>query len=213
MASATANLTLQQFARQIAAGPTPAAVAVSATTAAFALQLAAMALQVSARHRDFAGAPRAFAQLNLAARNRADDLMRLADEDSAAFNEYLTCLRMPRNTAAERAARQRAAGAALRRAIEIPLAVAHTALDGLESCVQAADGIHQAVAADLAGAATLLSGSIAATLLSVDANLRRLMREDEFYRTAVAQRQELETRSSQACGRIRTILCGALGSA
>lgn len=61
-----------------------------------------------------------------------DRLLHLVDEDTNAFNKIIDAVRMPKNTAAEKTARQAAMDAATEYAIEVPLQVMKTSLEAFD---------------------------------------------------------------------------------
>jgi formiminotetrahydrofolate cyclodeaminase len=186
------RLNLEEFREQIASSDaTVAAVSAASVSAACALGLVEMVLEIIGKRKDFHGDRHRLEILLEAAREEADRLARYADEDPAAYAGYMRCLRMPKNTDAERGERRRAINQALRRATDVPLAAARTAVAGLNICAEAAGMAHGAVATDLGGAAMLLAGAARAMLLSVDANLAALG-ESEYRDQLAAERDELE---------------------
>jgi formiminotetrahydrofolate cyclodeaminase len=191
MAASLWRFTLAEFREQVASSdPTVAAVSVSAVSAACALDLVVMVLAIIGGRKGFSGDRQRLESLADAAREESDRLARYADEDSVAYAGYLRCVRMPKGTEAERRERTRAMAKALRRATDVPLAAARTAVAGLNICAEAAGMAHGAVATDLGGAAMLLAGATRAMLLSVDANLEALG-ESEYRDQIVAERDEL----------------------
>ena len=192
MSASLWRLSLEEFRERVAsADPTVAAVSVSSVSAASALDLVVMVLEVMGKRKDFRGDRQRLEELADAAREESDRLARYAGEDPAAYAAYLRCLRMPKNTEAQRRERGRAITQALRRATDVPLAAARTAVAGLNICAEAGGMAHGAVATDLGGAAMLLAGAARAMLLSVDANLEALG-ESEYRDQVAAEREELE---------------------
>jgi formiminotetrahydrofolate cyclodeaminase len=180
--------TLEEFRERILAGDsTTGAVAVAAVSAALAISVLQMVLEVSARKRE----SEPMRELIEAARLEAAQLARLADEDRAAYTEYAKALRLPKTNDEERAARRRAMDLAMLKATETPLAAARSAVAAIELCAEAAGIARGAIAADIGGAAALLAGAVRAILCSVDANLRELP-DQPFRREAEAQRRALE---------------------
>lgn len=160
--------TLENLSAQVARGPTPAAVSVAALCAVLALDLTAMAIQVSARRARDDGdqSPTLVEQIRLA---RAR-LQRAADEDISAYNDYLAQRRRARSKPPDTAPPE-ALAAALDHAIEVPLEAAEAATQGLRLCADAARIAHPVVRADLAAALLLLDAAVQAMLLSAGANL------------------------------------------
>lgn len=178
------SMALKDFAGMIAAGDSiTGAVAVSAVTARLAVSVLQMVLQVTARKENSDQIQAAIA----AARNLSVQLGPSVDDDRAAYAAYRAALRLPKADEQRRPAVE----SALRRAIETPLAAAEAAAQALDLCLHTADMVHGAIAADVGGAAVLLSGAVRAVLLSVDANLATAPVWEEL----AAQRRELEERA------------------
>ena len=163
----------------------------SAVSASLALGLLEKVLRIISQRRDFSGDPGRLSQLGDAARTESGRLARYADEDIAAFNEYMACRRLAKDTPQQSEDREHAIAAALRTTIEVPMNVARSAIAGIDLCAGTAGFVHAFVAADLGAAAELLAGALRATLLSVDFNLTLIPHHSQFYRDVVAERQEL----------------------
>lgn len=175
--------TLERFREAAASGhPTPAGVAVAAVSAGFAFGLLAKALAVSARKSmqpvDLAKLEPAAA----AARAESSRMLQIAADDIAAFKAYMAAARLPQATDRERLERRRALDAAVRRAIEVPLAGAHSASAGLQLCVEAIPMTRLVVLADLAAAATLLASALRVFVVCAESNIRQLAQEASPYR-------------------------------
>jgi methenyltetrahydrofolate cyclohydrolase len=167
--------TLEQFRDRMASHePVPAGVTATAVSAVLALALLAKVLQVTLRHKDFAGDRELVSGLLDDARNLFGILEHLADDDVAAFQDYLDRVRSHQPT-----------GPALRKTIDVPLNVARSASLGIGLCEKSAGHVHQVVAPDLRVAAALLEGAVRSALVTVDSNLRQLPSGDP-YRDEVA---------------------------
>jgi formiminotetrahydrofolate cyclodeaminase len=125
----------------------------------------------------------------------AERLMKLAEEDGAAYAAYMQARRE----------HSPEVQAALRRAIDSPLNAARAAAGCIDLCLEAAGFTRGAIAADVAGSAALLAGAVRAILCTVDANLRAL--EDEALAGAVAAEMQLlgEHATGQA-GKVLTVV-------
>jgi formiminotetrahydrofolate cyclodeaminase len=167
--------TLAEF-RDKASGtdPVPASVAISAVTASLALALLAKVLAIAGKKKDLG------ALLDLA-RAESARLALFADEDIQAFNEYMECRRRGKDLTA-----------AIRKAIEVPMGAARSAVGGLELCVSAAGVVQGLTLADVGGAAALLSAAVRAMLLSVDFNVRAMRPGEKLSDAIAAERRELE---------------------
>ena len=169
--------TLAAFRDRLASiEPVPAGVTAAAVSATLALALLSKVLQVTRNHKDFAGDGDLMDTLLEDARNTSMTLSQLADDDVAAFREYLDCMRSKQPT-----------GAALRKTIEVPLNIARTASFGITLCEKAAGHVHKVVAPDLGIAAGLLAGAVRSTLVTVNSNLEQLPEHDPYRLEAAAE--------------------------
>jgi formiminotetrahydrofolate cyclodeaminase len=160
--------------------PVPAGVSAAAITAVFALGLVTKVLEIASQRKDFAGDRQLVDTLLDDARGMSALLSRLADDDIAAFHQYLDYRR-----------RKQPMDAAIRRAIEVPLNVARAAASGIALCEKAAGLVHSFVAADLGAATALLAGAVRATLFSIEANLKQLPADDAYGMEAASEARRL----------------------
>jgi formiminotetrahydrofolate cyclodeaminase len=168
---------LEQFRDRLASHePVPAGVTAAAVSAVFALALLSKVLQVTLRHKDFTGDRALVSALLDDARNLREILDHLADDDVAAFQAYLECLRSKLPT-----------DAALRKTIEVPLNVARSASLGMDLCETSAGHVHAVVAPDLGIAAALLAGTVRSTLITLTANLQQLPSADAYRNEVTAE--------------------------
>jgi formiminotetrahydrofolate cyclodeaminase len=198
MSSPVWESTLEQFRSAAASSePIPAGVAVAAASASFALGLLAKVLKVTGRKKGFSGDLATVEKLAESARAESKQMMQLAEDDTAAFNDYMISARLPQTTDREREERKRAIDASVRKAIETPLAAARAAASGISLCADAVDTIHAIVAADLGAAASLLAGALRVFLLCADSNIRQLAPDPYAYRDVLPGRAEWETSAFQ----------------
>jgi formiminotetrahydrofolate cyclodeaminase len=169
--------TLASFRDRVAsAEPAPAGVSAAAVSATFGLGLLTKVLEIASKRKNFSGDRDLVAALLDEARTSSQTLSQLADEDIAAFNQYLECLR-----------RRLPTDAAIRKAIEVPLNVARTAVSGLELCEKATGMVHAFIAPDLGTASILLRGAVRAALLSVNLNAQQLREGDPYRKEVIAE--------------------------
>lgn len=164
------NVPLATFCDLVAARrPAPAGVASAVVGATCGLSLLVKALAITGRND----------LLLEAAVRLSRRLQATADEDIAAVQRY-----------------SRTGDAAdLERATEVPLRAARAAVEGLDLCVQATDGISGPVAADVVAGAFLLEGAVYAIWACIQANVRRLTADGA---APLAHLDDLEGRARQA---------------
>ncbi|MGA2879265.1 MAG: cyclodeaminase/cyclohydrolase family protein [Bryobacteraceae bacterium] len=176
--------TLKQFRDRVAGlEPVPAGVTAAAVSATFGLGLLTKVLAIASKRKDFAGDRELVRTLLDEGHAQSQIVSRLADEDIAAFHEYLDCLR-----------RKQPTSASTRKAIAVPLNIARAAASGLGLCHQAKDLIHAFVAPDLGTAAALLSAAVRSTLLTVEFNLQQLPEDDPYRVEVMAELTRLSLR-------------------
>jgi formiminotetrahydrofolate cyclodeaminase len=181
--------TLAEF-RDKACGthPVPASVAISAVTASLALALLAKVLAIAGKKKDLGA-------LLDSARAESTRLAVLADEDIQAFNEYVECRREGRDLTA-----------AVRKAINVPMEAARSAVRGLDLCVSAAGVVQGLTLADVGGAAALLSAAVRAVLLSVDFNVRAMRPEETLSDGIAVERRELELTALRRADEVTAVI-------
>jgi formiminotetrahydrofolate cyclodeaminase len=160
--------------------PVPASVAISAVTASLAIALLAKVLTIAGKRKSFTGDRQRVEALLDAAREESTRLTHLADEDIDSFNQYMACKRQGRELTA-----------AARKAIEVPMDAARSAVRGLGLCAEAAGMIQGLTAADVGAAGALLSGAVQAMLLSVDFNIREMSSDKRFSDAITTERDAL----------------------
>jgi formiminotetrahydrofolate cyclodeaminase len=156
--------------------PVPAGVSVAAVSATLGLGLLIKALEIASKRKDFSGDRELVATLLHEARNKSQILAHLADEDIAAFHQYLDCLRRKESTSS-----------AIRKAIEVPLAVARASAASVTLCEQATGLVHAFVAPDLATAAALLAAAVRSTLGTLEFNVQQLPESDPYRDEVMAE--------------------------
>jgi formiminotetrahydrofolate cyclodeaminase len=193
MESPISSWTLESYREHIAGAKDPIAggVAVASISAGLGMALLTLTLKVASRRKSFAGNRAQLAKLLAAANKESARLMRYADQDIAAYQQYRDSLK-----------RKRGIGAARRRIIESPLEAAASGALGLDLCTEAVSLAPLSVVSDLGAAATLLAGSVKAILLTVDVNLRQLPAGSQLRRNTGKKRRELEMRATRQLERV-----------
>jgi formiminotetrahydrofolate cyclodeaminase len=179
------NASLATFCERVASlEPAPAGVSAAAVAATLGFGLAIKVLEIASKRKDFSGDRERLANLLHDARSKSQVLVQFADEDIAAFREYLDCVRRKEAT-------PKSIDAALRKTIAIPLGVARAAAHGVELCENATGLIHAFVAPDLATAKALLAAAAQSVLFTVRANVDQLPDGDPYREEVMAEAREL----------------------
>jgi len=116
------ELLTQEFVAKVASeAPAPGGGSVSALAGALAAALCAMVARLTLGKEKYRDTWREMEKV----RDSADALMRrlleLVDEDTAAYNQVLSALKLPRDTEAQRTARQEAIRSATQKATAVPM--------------------------------------------------------------------------------------------
>lgn len=213
MAAPGFEFSLEEFRAAAASGqPTPAAVAIAAVSASFALGLLAKVAQVSSRRKKFADHAVRLNSIALTADAGSKRMLQLAEEDVAAFRAHMAAQRLPQSTEPERYARERAVDRTTHAAIDIPLAAARAAANGLDLCAEATAATHAAVLADLSAAAALLASAMRIFLTCADSNLRQFAADEAPFHSALAERTEWETKAYRQADAVLKHVASALNS-
>ena len=121
--------------------PAPGGGSIAACVGSLGAALGAMVANLSAHKKGWDSRWTEFSAWAAQGQRYKDELLRLMDADTRAFNSIMSALGLPKSTAEEKAVRQEAIQAATKTAIEVPFRVMETAYASLELIrAMAADG-------------------------------------------------------------------------
>jgi glutamate formiminotransferase/formiminotetrahydrofolate cyclodeaminase len=127
------QMTVADFVEETASeSPAPGGGSVAAAVGAMGAALATMVANLSSHKRGWDDRWEAFSDWAEKSKQHYAELLRLIDEDTAAFNAVMTAFGLPKSNDAEKAERHRAIQDATKRAIEVPLRVMEVALASME---------------------------------------------------------------------------------
>ncbi|NLG82073.1 MAG: cyclodeaminase/cyclohydrolase family protein [Bacilli bacterium] len=118
--------------------------------------------------------------------NIKDELVKLIDEDTEAFNEFMKALELPKNTEEEIMIRKQALKQATLKAIEVPNKVMHYTVKALETTVKMMPFGSKNAISDIGVGALLLYSGLEGATLNVLINLKGLDDEsliDQYQKT------------------------------
>ncbi len=131
------GMTLGGFADELSSdSPAPGGGSVAAYAGALAAGLAAMVANLSHPKRGFEAKQAALERIAVRGQEIKDRLLAAVDADTAAFDDFLAAMRMPKETDAERAARDAAMIVATIATIEIPLGTLEACPEIVELCLE-----------------------------------------------------------------------------
>jgi glutamate formiminotransferase / formiminotetrahydrofolate cyclodeaminase len=185
------DLPVTAFVHRVAAdSPAPGGGSVSALAGALGAALGTMVANLSAHKRGWDHRWEEFSAWAVRGQECHEALLRLAEEDTCAFEALLAAFRLPQ----EHQGRAEAIAAATRRAIEVPLAVMEVSLEALAVVEgMAAEGLRSSVS-DAGVGALLANAAVRGAHLNVRINAATLS-DDAARRAYLEQGAALEARA------------------
>ncbi len=162
--------TLRVFSEDLASDrPVPGGGSASAFAGALGAALAAMVARIAAKK-----APGQHDEFIAEVDNLRSDLLRLVDDDSAAYAGVATAMKLPKGSEEEKRERAERIQAALLGAARVPLEIARTSRRLLESCERGTVLAPAAAASDIGVAALMAEAALKGAALNVIINLASL---------------------------------------
>ncbi|MFH1418129.1 MAG: glutamate formimidoyltransferase [Planctomycetota bacterium] len=127
------DLTLEGFVHETASeSPAPGGGSIAASMGAMGVALATMVANLSSHKRGWDDRWEEFSDWAVKGKALHDDLLRLIDEDTDAFNKIMAAFGLPKGSDDEKAARQKAIQDATKEAIEVPFRVMQKSYEAME---------------------------------------------------------------------------------
>ncbi len=152
----------------------PGGGSVAALLGALGAGLGTMVANLSAHKRGWDARWEEFSEWAVRGQALKDELLRLVDEDTQAFNRVMAALGLPKSTPEEQAARAEALEAANRRAIEVPFRVMEAAFASFPLLKAMAEHGNPASASDAGVGALCARSAVLGAWLNVRTNLAGL---------------------------------------
>ncbi len=173
-----ADLTVRGFAEETASeSMAPGGGSVAATLGALGAALGTMVANLSCNKKGWEGRWREFSGTAERGKSCMDELVRLIDADTDAFNLIVAAKRMPKSSGNEKAARNAAVEAATCAAIDIPLRVMEVANASMEVLADMAASGNPASASDAGVGALCARSAVLGAYLNVRTNCPDLENE------------------------------------
>ncbi len=191
------NMTLADFADETASeSPAPGGGSISAYVGALGVALGTMVANLSAHKRGWDERWEEFSDWAEKGMQYEQKLLALVDEDTAAFNRIMEAFGLPKNSEAEKKARQQAIQEATRYATEVPFRVLETAYESMEVMeAMAATGNPNSVT-DAGVGALCARAAVRGALLNVKINSAGLDDKD-FARDIVARGEAIAKKAAE----------------
>ena len=191
------ELTIKEFLEKIASGtPTPGGGSVAALSTALAASLTEMVANLTIGKKGYDNVEdemRAVAQSTLRLRNK---LVSAIENDSDAYNEVMTALKLPGNTEAEKHHREEMIQSGLKQATLVPMAVAEDAIWVMELAGKMVAKGNKNAITDGAVAVMMAKTAVLSALYNVRINLMTI-KDKVFIDEISKQAKELEENALQ----------------
>ena len=174
--------------------PAPGGGSVSAAVGALGAALGTMVANLSAHKRGWDERWEEFSEWAERGKACYEELLRLVDDDTRAFDAVLGAFRLPQGTDEERAERKRAIQAATRQAIEVPFRVMEVALESMEVAAAMAERGNPNSVSDAGVGALCARTAVLGAYLNVRINSDDL--EDSEYVQEMLERGEAMQREA-----------------
>ena len=169
------GMTVRAFTEETASeSAAPGGGSISACMGAFGAALATMVANLSAHKRGWDSRWKEFSDVAEKGQQLVTRLLGLIDEDTAAFNRIMDVFSMPKGTAEEKAARDKALEEATLYAAQVPLMTMEAALKALPLALEMARSGNPASASDAGVAALAATAGIRGAALNVRINAASL---------------------------------------
>jgi glutamate formiminotransferase/formiminotetrahydrofolate cyclodeaminase len=191
------KLDLRRFCNEtLSDSPAPGGGSVAALMGALGASLGGMVANLSAGKRGWEDKLRYFSDWAVKAQQLKDEMLLLVDEDTAAFNQVMSALALPKGSAKERSARTAAIQAANKLAAEVPLRIMQTASKAYDLLAEMAARGNPASISDVGVGLLAVHACIDGAGMNVKINLANL--KDEKIKSALSDKLQVFSGESDA---------------
>ena len=205
------DFTVKDFVEETASeSPAPGGGSIAATMGAMGAALATMVANLSSHKRGWDDRWQEFSDWAERGKALHDQLLRLIDEDTAAFDSLMACFGMPKSTDIEKAARQAAIQKATQHAVEIPLEVMETALESMTAIEAMASAGNPNSVSDAGVGALAARSAVLGAQLNVQINCASI-EDDAFVQASLNRASSMAEQACTAENRILQIVNEKIG--
>lgn len=205
-----ADMSVEEFADETSSeSPAPGGGSVSALMGALGIALGTMVANLSSHKRGWDERWEQFSDWAEKGRSFQEELIRLIDEDTAAFNALMDAFSLPKKSGQEKKERTQAIQQATMKAMEIPLKVMEISLQSMEICRAMAETGNPNSVSD-AGVGTLaLRAAVRGAFLNVKINAGGCQ-DREFVKTILEKGSGIEKQADELEKKIMAIVEGKM---
>ena len=191
--AALSQLSVDELLERLASSaPVPGGGSAAALAGAMGASLVSMVAALTVGREAYVQVDVAAREIGQSADSLRQELVDLAEQDSAAYRAFVSARGLPRETDAQRAARASAMQDASKRSTEAPLRTARVAREALELARRIAPIGNRNAVSDAGVAAQLLSAAVRGASLNVRINLPLLAEDEPLRLSAPADLADLE---------------------
>ena len=200
------SMNLADFADETASeSPAPGGGSISAYLGALGASLATMVANLSSHKKGWDSRWNEFSDWAEKGQQYKDELLRIVDQDTAAFNQIMEAFGYPKSTDEEKAARDKAIQEATRLAIDIPYKVMQTAYGSLTVIKAMAETGNPNSISDAGVAALCARSAVLGAFMNVKINASGY-NDKEFITKIIEEGREIEKRAMELEGEIIEIV-------
>ena len=197
------NMDLRSFSNETASeSVAPGGGSISAYVGALGVSLATMVANLSSHKRQWDDRWEEFSVWAEKGQQLKDELLRLVDEDTNAFNGILEAFRMPKSSEGEKEARKEAIQQATRYAIEVPFRVMRLSADSFELIQSMVENGNPNSITDAGVGALCARAAIHGAFMNVKINLKGF-KDEEFAENTLLQANQIIAQADEWEQRIR----------
>jgi len=210
MPEGLAGMSLRDLMNEVASeSPAPGGGSVSAIMGSLGIALGTMVANLSAHKRGWDDRWLEFSDWAEKGKILQEELLRLADEDTAAFDSLMKCFELPKGTEEEKKIRARAIGDATLHAMEVPFRVMQSAYKGFEILQAMAEKGNPASVSDAGVGAVAIRSCIMGAWLNVRINAAGIINRDPV-KDILAEAEKLVSSSGEKEKQILGIVQGKI---
>ena len=200
------RLSLRDFIKSVGDRTTaPGGGSVAATVGSLGAALSSMVGKLSYGKRNVEANDAVMRKLIPVFHHAAADLANFIDADTNAYKDYLSAMKLPKETAEEQAVRSASIEAGIKNAILVPLGLARAISALWQPCLQLADYINISSASDLEVGANCLKVAVLGAYYNVKTNLTD-SNDENFTKTVSVEVDRLLLDSENNCAQILKVL-------
>ena len=205
------DLSLTDFAHETASdSPAPGGGSVAAYVGAMGVALGAMVANLTSHKRGWDDRWAEFSVWAEKGKVIYEELLKLVDKDTEAFNQIMEAFKLPKETPVEISTRKSVIQAATRNAIEIPFRVMQLSYDSLDVIEAMAETGNPNSVTDAGVGALCAATAVSGAYLNVLVNASSFQDKDALM-NLLDQSAELELKAKNRCGQIQILVRSKIG--